>query len=343
MQAAQAPQDSWIPIGLAIFRFGIAGSDDSVTSEAPIAGADLFSKKAFEQAKGREGVSRIGYEPKPPTLEDLAEHLRKHTGAYRAEIDRRDGSFLFSFPVPGGGEVSRGGAPWAILREPDEPPELNPRIAALLSSSGLASDQEAPYEGFAKIGAIEAAEGARQSEAVRFATGLVWRRFMLPAFDRAVDAGRVTLYARVPSPRDDFQRLPTDIWSQLEIVDWELGVARDIQGTLYSSIHVADAASPITATQVGRSSKNPKDDEPSALHQQIREAVEEIRLSGGVPARVKERDAAIAAWFRGKNQTPPSERSIRRALADASPTGGEAVPHRETRRTDDLKHHGESE
>ncbi len=115
---------------------------------------------------------------------------------------------------------------------------------ALLNNSPLVRDCERPHEGLAKIGDDEAVEGSRHSEGVRFATSLVWRRYMLPAFDRAVSAGGVTLYARVPSPRDDFEILPSDIWPQLEVIDWEHGVARDIQGTLYSSIHVADTAAP---------------------------------------------------------------------------------------------------
>jgi hypothetical protein len=51
-----------------------------------------------------------------------------------------------------------------------------------------------------------------------------------------------------------------------------------------------------------------------ALQQQIRDAAKELWPNGGTPARVKERDAAIAAWFAEKNQTAPSERTIRRAL-----------------------------
>jgi hypothetical protein len=231
----QEPQDGWIPLGLAIFRFGIADA------EAPIARADLFSVEAFEQSKDRE-VSKVRYEPELPTLEYLTELLQNHANAFKAEINREEGRFLFSFTLAGGGAGCHGGTPWAILWEPDESLKLNPRLETLLKNSGFISDIEGPYEGFARVSDDEAAEGTRQSERVRFATGLVWRRFMLRAFYHAVKAGRVKLFARWPSTIDDFQELPFDIWPLLDVVDWEHGVARDIQGRLYSSIHVADAA-----------------------------------------------------------------------------------------------------
>ncbi|WP_454619042.1 hypothetical protein [Bradyrhizobium cenepequi] len=257
------------------------------------------------------------YEPEPPTLEHLAELLQTHASASTAEIDREEGRFLFFFALSGGGAACHGGTPWAILREPDESPKLNPLLEALLNNSGLASDHEAPYVGFAKIGSDEAAEGARQSEGVRFATGLVWRQFMLPAFNRAVKAGRVQLFARAPSLLAGFQRLPSDIWLQLEILDWEHGIACDIHGEIYSSIHVADSASPITVGQAERSSQSSKDDAWTALHRRIREAVTELWPSGDMPARAKDRDEAIRDWFSHKNETPPHDRSIRRALAQA--------------------------
>jgi hypothetical protein len=51
-----------------------------------------------------------------------------------------------------------------------------------------------------------------------------------------------------------------------------------------------------------------------ALQQQIREAAKKLWPNGDMPARVKDRDAAIAAWFSNNNQTVPSERTIRRAF-----------------------------
>jgi hypothetical protein len=235
----QEPQWGWIPIGRAVFRFGIADTEAAATSEAR---ADFFSIEAFVESKDREGVSTVRSELDQPTLQYLTELLREHADAGRADIDRDEGRFLFSFTRSSGGAACHGGTPWAILWEPDksQKPKLSSRLKAPLHN----------------LGHDEAAEGARQSEGVRFATDLVWRRFMLPAFDRAVNAGYVKLFARVPSVRDDFQTLPSDIWPQLEIIDWEHGVARDIQGALYSSIHVADSTvSPIPDTSGGQSFK----------------------------------------------------------------------------------------
>ncbi|OAE96745.1 hypothetical protein AYJ54_36305 [Bradyrhizobium centrolobii] len=301
----QNPQDGWIPLGRAVFRFGIAGTKASATSE-PSAGADLFSIEAFEQSNDCDGVSKVAYEPELSTVEYLTELLRKSADASKVEIDREGGRFLFAFTLSGGGAACHGGPPWAILREPDESLELNPRLEALLNNSGLASDYEAPYAGFAKIGVDEAAEGAGQSEGVRFATGLVWRRFMLLAFDRAVKVRRVKLFARWPSTNDDFQELPSDIWPFLDVLDWEHGVARDIQGALYSSIHVADSDDDAPSIS----------DEPTApaYHLKIRQAVRELWPTGDMPASTKERNAAIDDWFREKGQRGPSEKTISRAL-----------------------------
>jgi hypothetical protein len=303
------PQAGWIPIGKAVFRFGIADTD-APTSQVPAAPADLFSVETFERSKGREGVSKIGYEPEQPTLEYLTELLRKNADASKAEIDREEGKFLFSFTLSGGGAACHGGTPWAILREPDESLKLNPRLEALLNNSGLASDYEAPYEGFARISNDEAAEGARQSEGARLATGLVWRRLMLPAFDRAVKAGRVKLFARAPSPRDDFQTLPSDIWPQLEVVDWEHGVACDMQGTLYSSIHVADNATPIDKS--GGQSFKAAD---AALVEEMRSLITQGRAKN-----VSDAARQVAAKAMGLGSTDSIVERLRRAYGVKYPT-----------------------
>jgi hypothetical protein len=306
----QEPQDGWIPIGLGIFRFGIAGADASAAREAPSANANFFSVEAFEQSKERD--SKVGYEPELPTLEYLTELLRNHANAFKAEINREEGRFRFSFTLARGGAACYGGTPWAILWEPDESLKLklNPRLEALLNASGLASDCEAPYVGFAKIGDDEAAEGSRQSEGARFATGLVWRRFMLPAFYRAVEAGRAELFARWPSTSDDFQKLPSDIWPQLEIVDWEHGVACDMQGTLYSSIHVAYTAAPIDKS--GGQSFEAAD----------AQSIKEMRslITQGRAKNVSEAARQIAPTAMGRGSTDSIVERLRRAYGGEYPT-----------------------
>lgn len=51
-----------------------------------------------------------------------------------------------------------------------------------------------------------------------------------------------------------------------------------------------------------------------ALQLKIRHVVKELWPDGILPARVQDRDKAIAKWFKTNNQTVPSERTIRRAL-----------------------------
>jgi hypothetical protein len=228
------PQDNWIPLGIATFRFGIADSNEVPPRPNP------FSVEAFKQSVNGDGGLRCTYEPDTPTVEDLTEILRKHAKAVKAEIDREEGRFLFLFTPPGGGAACHGGTPWAILREPSD--SVNARVEELLAISELAKDCEAPYEGFAKLSDDESVGG--ETIGVRLATGLVWRQLMLSAFDRAVRAGQATLYARIPSLLHDFQRLPSSVWPLLEVVDWDAGVARDMDGTLYSDIHAVSRAAP---------------------------------------------------------------------------------------------------
>jgi hypothetical protein len=61
------PQGGWVPIGQAVFRFGMAGFDGSTPSETPPGGTDLFSRETFEQSRIRspaeQGCAR-GYWPR---------------------------------------------------------------------------------------------------------------------------------------------------------------------------------------------------------------------------------------------------------------------------------------
>jgi hypothetical protein len=230
------PPSDWIPLGRAVFRFGIGDPDSSTASETPSTSAPLFSIEAFEQFRRGDGASIrevANYEPKPPSLEGLTELLQDKTQASSVEIDQEAGRFRFGFLVPGGG-ASVSALPW----DPDVPVAIDPRIEA-----------EALFnkEGLVRISDEVAAHAARQNKAVREAVGLVWRRYMLPAFDRAVSAGRVALYARMQSPVAPLKRLPADVWPILQVLDWHYGIARDPEGAIYYSIHAdctVPAASP---------------------------------------------------------------------------------------------------
>jgi hypothetical protein len=222
------PEADWIPIGRAVFRFGIAKSDSSPTAETPSNGIAFFSREAFEQSRKREGGSSpniANYDPEPPSLVELTKLLQEKTHAREVEIGQEGGHFWFSFDLTRGGSSTMGGAPWAILAKPVT---IDPRIEA-----------EALFnkEGLVRISDEKAAEGARQFDAVRKATGLVWRQYMLPAFGRAVSVGGVALYARMQSPSAPLKRLPADIWPILDVLDWQYGIARDLEGAIYYSVH----------------------------------------------------------------------------------------------------------
>lgn len=225
------PQADWDPIGRAVFRFGIVDPDPSTPSGALPTGADLFSPEAFLQSRGREGAPRpVDYEPQLPSLDELTSLLRENSHARDVEIDQDKGHFWFRFDLPSGGVSSAGGAPWVILAKPDQRGMIDPRLEAeaLFNSDGIV-----------RISDEEAAQGARQSDAVRKATGLVWRQYMVRAFDRSVAQGRVKLYARVQSALAPLQELPRGLWPQLGMLDWQHGNALGSDGTHYHSLHAA--------------------------------------------------------------------------------------------------------
>lgn len=239
------PEADWFPIGRAVFRFGIADPDSSATGETPPTGANLFSVEAFEQSRKRQGgsIPKIAnYEPTPPSLEELTKVLQKNTHAREVEIDQEACCFRFSFDVPGGGTSVYGGTPWVLLAMPRTPLPIDPRFEAeaLFNKEGLVLSRRSEEE---------IRQGARQIKAAHETTGLVWRQFMLPAFGSSVANGRVRIYARVGSATESLRRLPSDFWPRLDVLDWQHGVARDPEGTIYYSIHAAGRSRAVSANQ----------------------------------------------------------------------------------------------
>jgi len=154
------------------------------------------------------------------------------------EIDPVSGTFSFFFQSPDRGASSICGPPWAILGK--------------VGDSAVKSDPQLPAEAlFNKIGFVrtrdeDAMRDAKRLDAVRRATGLVFHQFMLRAFDRAISAKRVLIYARVKSATAPLQQLPSDVWLILEVLDWGTGMAHDPQGVLYFSIHAASTKRPVS-------------------------------------------------------------------------------------------------
>jgi hypothetical protein len=223
------PRADWLTIGRAIFRFGITPTEAVEDDASP------FSVEAFEKSKKRKPATDSEApddETKPNSIRALENILTAKTHARSVKIDQEGGRFTFCFDVPSGGASITGGSPWEILSDPGKDFILDPRVEAeaLFNKEGLVrfSEKEASYD-------------AEQNKALREVTGLVWRRFMLPAFDRSVSAGKVKIYARVHSAMAPFQALPSTLWPLLEVLDWQHGIARDLEGALYYSLHATGA------------------------------------------------------------------------------------------------------
>ena len=135
------------------------------------------------------------------------------------------------------------GAPWVILEQTEPPPTISPRLEAeaLFNTVGLV-----------RVSEEEAVRAGKEREAVRIATGVVWRQIMLPAFDRAVSETRAILHARIGAPYAPFGQLPADLWPVLEVVDWQNGTAVDPNDFFYYAIHVRSAPS-LVSTAAGES------------------------------------------------------------------------------------------
>jgi hypothetical protein len=161
----------------------------------------------------------------PFSTRQLTQMLKEKSGASRADVDL--GTLTFSFSFLGNGSTLIGGPPWTILSEDGAGNPDLPVAAEALTNA----------EGFVRIDNEPAARQSNRYRAVRAATGLVWRQFMVRAFDRAVASGAVLLYARPQSASGDFRRLPADVWPLLEVADWQNGVAVAPDSSVYRSIH----------------------------------------------------------------------------------------------------------
>jgi hypothetical protein len=204
------PAADWLPLARAVFTFGVAADE-------------MADDKPFDRLTTAE-IAEIG--TTPFSIRRLTQILEEKSGASRADID--SGTLTFSFSFLGNGSTSIGGPPWTILSEDAAANPNLPGEAATVTNA----------EGFVRIDDAPAARDSNRHRAVRVASGLVWRQFMLRAFDRAVASGAAVLYARRQSVSADFQRLPADVWPLLEVADWQNGVAVAPDTDVYWSIHV---------------------------------------------------------------------------------------------------------
>ena len=193
------PKAGWLLLPRAVFRFGVADEADAIANSSS-------KNEAMEAAA--------------TSLPQLHAILKETSGATRVEIDPAQCTFVFQFSHRGS---TWGGPPWALLENIYEAkPSLDPR-----------ADAEALFnkEGLVTVGDEEAAIGLREHGAVRRATGLVWRQYMLHEFDRAVAANEIALFARVGSAIAPFEALPPDVWPLLNMLDWQNAIARELGAT----------------------------------------------------------------------------------------------------------------
>jgi hypothetical protein len=190
------PKAGWLLLPRAVFRFGVADEADAIAN-------DSSNNEVMEATV--------------MSLPQLHAILKETSGATRVEIDQAQCTFVFQFSHRGS---TWGGPPWALLENIDQAkPSPDPR-----------ADAEALFNkvGLVRVGDEEAAAiGLREHGAVRRATGLVWRQYMLREFDRAVAASEIALLARVGSAIAPFEELPADVWPLLSILDWQTAIARD--------------------------------------------------------------------------------------------------------------------
>ena len=203
------PKAGWLLLPRAVFRFGVTDEADALLNDS--------SKKETARATAS-------------SLPKLLAVLKETSGATRVEIDPALFTFTFHFIQSGS---CWGGPPWALIESIDEPKtSLDPRASA-----------EAFFtkDGLVRVSPEETERARLEFDAVRRATGLVWRQFMLREFDRAIGANEVASYARIGSAIAPFSALPSDVWRMLTILDWQNAIAHDPEATLLYSVHAQQA------------------------------------------------------------------------------------------------------
>jgi hypothetical protein len=292
------PHASWVPLRQAVFKFGMTADDEAAAiHEKPFREFD-------ESASSLELLRQMTIEAEesasvPFSRLQLAKMLLEKSGAHRVVIDPTASTFSFDF---GSSSTAYAGTPWAILAEQKtstEPPE--------------------DEEGFVRVGSKEAARSSERYQAVRFVTGLIWHQFMLRAFDRAVSAGSVVLYARTPTIADDFMRMPATAWPILaERVDWQSGTAVAPDGTVYWSLMGDQPHTMAAPTELAAASSEPAMAGRGAIAQGIREAITMLWPSG-IPRglKAKDRDNQILNWLKSKGYSFPGDNSLPRQVQRA--------------------------
>lgn len=214
-QKLHSPLKEWVPLGRAVFIWAFRERENAAP-EAEKSFLDLTSDDIAELAN------------RPLSKFEMEQLLKEKTGAIETQIDIENATFSFSFKLSSGA-MTTGGPPWSLLRTGDSLPE---------PTEGVVEFSELMNSDTTKVGLTRIeTPGPTFAKEIRFATGVVWRQFMLHAFDRAVASGDLLLYARPRNDSEAFSVLPTDLWPRLEVIDWGKGDAIAASGTAYWSIH----------------------------------------------------------------------------------------------------------
>jgi hypothetical protein len=163
-----------------------------------------LSKAIFHFA----GIESGGSIPTEGRQTALSEKLARISREANAKISWNDQQFCFAYSE--GPPIHR--HPWRILSfitPTAPPPPGHPPVS--------------DYESFL--------------QRVLYGTVSVWEDDMLAPFNQAASAGSILLFGRIEKMASAFVRLPPDIWTQVEVHDWENGNARQADGTDIWSIH----------------------------------------------------------------------------------------------------------
>ena len=219
------PQPNWLPFIDAIFRLNEL-----------IDGAESDEDRALEQ-----------YNQPSLSLAKLARVLLEKSKTEELKIDPVHHSFQFRV----GPSSWIGGVPWEFLDE------LKTEIQ-FKHTPGTYGIRDDPKSRNLINWAFIHRMSAQQVLALRDATVTVWQDTMLHCFDQAVSAKKLTLYARIESAPELYQRIPSESWPILKVVNWQHGAAVAPGGTGYLSIHVCPSAAEELSAPAHDSSARPE-------------------------------------------------------------------------------------
>jgi hypothetical protein len=169
---------------------------------------------------------------------------------------------------------------------------------------------------------------AQQAVAIRETTDRVWQQ-VVRSFARAVSLGTAALFARHPTISTSFERLPAGMWPQLDVRDWQNGVAIPRDGAPYFAIHARRPAwiSPFTATNLPAPSFL-NADRNEFVYCEIKAVYDEADAAGDKPPNLRELPVIVLPRLKAKGHWNVSGNKIMKigkAFADRRRPVGKTV------------------